>query len=159
MSTENENIDFKVDWIYAQYGKDESVTSIAAEIGKSEAYVYAKMRKKPEKSEDVKCIREEKRDIRVRRISSIADRNIETYIEDMQDDQERARDDIDKIDRISKEFAHRLQLSEGKATANIGVIGDSVGWCELKRKRAPQLFFRKGNFEKKPRLTVLHNYL
>ena len=118
--------DFETDWIYAQYGNGDSVTSIAAEICKSEAYVYAKMRKKPEKYEDVKCIREETRDIRVRRISSLADRTVETYLEGLQDDPDKADENIDKVNRIGKEYAHRLQLAEGKATANIGVNGTGL---------------------------------
>jgi hypothetical protein len=126
MNTENENLDFEVNWIYAQYGNGDSVTAIAVAIGKSEAYVYAKMRKKPEKYEDVKCIREETRDIRVRRISSLADRNIETYLEGLQDDPDKAGENIDKINRISKDFAHRVQLAEGKATSNIGVNGTGL---------------------------------
>jgi hypothetical protein len=115
--------DFEVDYIYSQYENGESVTTIAAEIGKSEAYVYAKMRRKPDKYEDVKVVREETRNIRVRRCSSLADRTVETYLEDLQDDREKAADNIDKVNRIGKEYANRVQLAEGKATERIGFDG------------------------------------
>jgi len=123
MSIRNENVDFETDWIYAQYENGESVTSIAAELAKSEAYVYAKMRKKPDKYEDVKKVREETRNIRVKRCSSLADKVVETYLEGMQDDREKAAEDIDKINRIGKEYANRVQLIEGKATERIGFDG------------------------------------
>ena len=54
----SENMDFELEWVYAQYENGESITSIAAEIGRSEAYVYSKMHKKPDKYEDVKQARE-----------------------------------------------------------------------------------------------------
>src|SRR6056297_1268200 len=91
MSIGNNNTDFETEWIYSQYENGESVTSIAAEIGRSEAYVYSKMRKKPEKYEDVKLAREEARNIRVRRCSALADGIVQKYLEGMQDDPEGTR--------------------------------------------------------------------
>ncbi len=123
MSTENENLDFDTLFIYSMYGDGESVTSIAAEIKKSEAYVYAKMRRRPEKYEDIKKTREEARNIRVRRVSALADKTIQTYLEGLQDDPDKAGENIDKINRIGKEYANRLQLAEGKATERIGIDG------------------------------------
>lgn len=123
MSIENENMDFETEWIYAQYENGESVTFIAAELGKSEAYVYAKMRKKPDKYEDVKKVREETRNIRVRRCSSMADQIVLEYLEGVQGDSERVKEDIDKINRIGKEYANRSQLIDGKATERIGFDG------------------------------------
>jgi len=115
--------DFETQWIYAQYESGESVTIIADELGKSEAYVYAKMRKKPDKYENVKKVREETRNIRVRRCSSMADKIVLKYLEDVQGDPERIKEDIDKVNRIGKEYANRVQLIDGKATERIGFDG------------------------------------
>ena len=41
----------------------------------------------------------------------------------MQDDREKAADNIDKVNRIGKEYANRVQLAEGKATERIGFDG------------------------------------
>lgn len=84
LDTVEETGDFELDWIYARYENGDNVADIARELKKSEAYVYAKMRRVPEKYEDVKQIREENRNIRVRRVSSLADKTVETYLEDLQ---------------------------------------------------------------------------
>ena len=123
-------MDFETEWIYAQYENGESVTSIAAEISRSEAYVYAKMRKKPDKYEDVKQAREEARNIRVRRCSALADRIVQDYLEELQGDPERTKDEIDKVNRIGKEYANRSQLIDGKATERIG-FDDKDGGFEF----------------------------
>jgi len=70
---DSEKTDFEMDWIYAQYEEGISVAAIARELGKSEAYVYAHMKRKPEKYEDVKRIREENHGLRIRRIRGLAD--------------------------------------------------------------------------------------
>lgn len=117
------NMDLETRRIYGMYEDGQSVSFIAVEIGKSETYVYTKMRRVPEKYEDVKRMRQESKNSRLRRISSLADMNNERYMEDMWDDSEMAAENIDKINRIGKEYAHRLQLIEGKATENYGVGG------------------------------------
>ena len=62
MNTEIKNIenrDFELDWIYAQYEDGLSVAAIAKELGKSESYIYAHMKRRPQAYDDVKKIREE----------------------------------------------------------------------------------------------------
>ncbi len=58
-----------------------AVCEIAKELGKSEGYVYARMRRKPEKYEDVKRIREENHNVRIRRIRGLADKLVLDYLE------------------------------------------------------------------------------
>ena len=120
---ENEQRDYELDWIYGDYGSGRAVSEIADELGKSEAYVYAKMRRKPEKYEDVKRIREEDHNVRIRRIRGLADKLVLGYLEELSGDEKEAGDDIDRVNRIAKEYAHRVQLAEGKATENVGVSG------------------------------------
>jgi len=78
---DSEKTDFELDWIYAQYEEGISVGTIAKELGKSEAYVYAHMKRKPEKYEDVKRIREENHSLRIRRIRGLADKIVLEYLE------------------------------------------------------------------------------
>ena len=75
------------------------------------------------KHEDVKRIRQESINSRLRRISLLADMNNERFMEDMWDDSEMAAANIDKINRIGKEYARRIQLIEDKAAAQIGGKG------------------------------------
>ena len=109
--------------IYEMYEDGKSVSFIAAEIGKSEAYVYAKMRRIPEKYEEVKRVRQESENILMRRVRSLADMTNERYMEEMWADSERAADNIDRIGKIGKEYDRRIQLMEEKATENTGVGG------------------------------------
>ncbi len=51
---EEDKEDFELEWIFAEYGAGRAVSEIAKELGKSEGYVYARMRRKPDKYEDVK---------------------------------------------------------------------------------------------------------
>ena len=113
------DIDFWTKCIYDMYKDSKSVSFIAAEIGKSEAYVYAKMRRIPEKYEDVKHLRQEIKNIRVRRVGLLADMSNERYMEEMWDDSEKAADNIDRIGRIGKEYDRRIQLMEEKETERI----------------------------------------
>ena len=121
MNNEKPDKDFEVDWIYAQYEDGKAVSDIAKTLGKSESYVYAKMKQKPEKYEDVKQIREEKHNRRLRRIRGLADRHIEEFLEGL--DKQKASERIETVNRIAKDYATRVQLVEGKATENIGVGG------------------------------------
>ena len=112
---------FDSDWILAQYELGRSVTEIAAEMDKTEGYIYAQMRRVPEKYEDVKLIREEQHNRRLRRVCGLADEQVMGYLEDVSKDTERRDAEIDKINRIAKEYSHRVQLADGKLTENIGV--------------------------------------
>ena len=112
---------FDSDWILAQYELGRSVTEIAAEMDKTEGYIYAQMRRVPEKYEDIKNIREEQHNRRLRRVCGLADEQVMGYLEDVSKDTERRDAEIDKINRIAKEYAHRVQLADGKLTENIGV--------------------------------------
>ena len=115
--------DYELDWIYARYENGDGVADIARHLDKSESYVYARMRRVPEKYEDVKKIREEKHNVRIRRVRGLADKIVLDYLEDIESDSEKAGDAIDKVSRIAKEYAHRVQLAEGKSTENYGVNG------------------------------------
>ena len=123
MSTDTEKTDFELDWIYARYEDGDDVASIAKTLKKSESYVYASMKRVPKKYEDVKRIREENHNIRIRRVRGLADKIVLDYLEDIESDSEKASGAIDKVSRIAKEYAHRVQLAEGKNTENYGVNG------------------------------------
>lgn len=123
MSTEDKNMDYELEWIYARYENGDNVADIARQLEKSESYVYASMKRIPEKYEDVKKIREEKHDTRIRRVRGLADNIVLEYLEDIADDREKACGAIDKVSRIAKEYAHRVQLAEGKNTENYGLNG------------------------------------
>ncbi len=120
LSLAEHDIGFWTKCIYEMYEGGKSVPFIAAKIDKSEAYVYAKMRQIPEKYEEVKRIRQENEIIRLQRVTSLANMTNERYMEEMWADSERAAANIDKINRIGKEYARRIQLMEEKATAHIG---------------------------------------
>ena len=115
--------DYELDWIYARYENGDGVADIARHLDKSESYVYAKMRRIPEKYEDVKKIREENHNVRIRRVRGLADKIVLGYLEEIGDDKEKVTSEIDRVNRIAKEYAHRVQLAEGKATENYGVNG------------------------------------
>lgn len=122
--------DFRTQWIFWQYELGRPVSEIAAEMGVSEAQVYAAMRVCPETYEQAKKVREEQSNRRVRRISGMADDIVLSYLEDLQrrkDDPDLSEEErkevfseIDRVQRIGKQYAERVLLAEGKATANIG---------------------------------------
>ncbi len=116
-----EKMSFEAEWIFAEYGAGQAVSEIAKELGKSEGYVYARMRRKPDKYEDVKRIREENHNVRIRRIRGLADKLVLDYLEGLSGDDKEAGEDIDRVNRIAKDYAHRVQLAEGRATENVGV--------------------------------------
>lgn len=123
LDTVEQGSDYELDWIYARYENGDGVADIARHLDKSESYVYAKMRRVPEKYEDVKKIREENHNVRIRRVRGLADKIVLGYLEEIGDDKEKATSEIDRVNRIAKEYAHRVQLAEGKATENYGVNG------------------------------------
>ena len=86
--------DFELDWIYARYENGDGVADIARQLDKSESYVYAKMRRVPEKYEDVKKIREENHNVRIRRVRGLADKIVPGYLEEVVDDSEKAASKI-----------------------------------------------------------------
>ena len=121
--------DFPTLWIFAQYEMGRAVSDIAAEIGCSEQRVYAKMRIKPKTYEEIKKAREELYCRRLRRVRGLADSIAMDYLErlygkiaDAETDTEKDAlyEQIEKVLKIGKQFAERVQLAEGKATANIG---------------------------------------
>ena len=120
---EKQNNDFETECRYARYEDGKGVAEIALELQKSESYVYAKMRRIPEKYEDVKRVREENHNVKIRRVRGLADSMVLEYLEEMQADKEKAFQEIDRINRIGKDYAHRVQLAEGKATENLAVGG------------------------------------
>jgi hypothetical protein len=112
---------FETEWIFAEYEAGRAVCEIAAELSKSESYVYARMRRRPEKYEDIKRIREEEHHRRLCRIRGLADKRVLEYLEGL--DETRAAEEIDRVNRIAKDYAHRVQLAEGGTTENVGVGG------------------------------------
>ena len=133
MDNEKQNKDFELDWIYAQYEEGVNVAAIAKELGKSEAYIYAHMKKRPEEYEDVKRILEEKYNRIIRRVRGLADKITLEYLEELKKtidnndltpkDGIKAFCEMDKVLRIAKQYSDRVLLTEGKATENIGVGG------------------------------------
>lgn len=123
--------EFELQWIYAQYEEGRPVSEIAAEMGKNENYVYAQMRRKPEKYEDVKRIREERYNLKLRRVRGLADKIILEYLERMDSqlnsqetsDEEKGklRARIDHVQKIARQYSDRVLLAEGKNTQNVGV--------------------------------------
>jgi predicted transcriptional regulator len=116
-----EKKDFETEWIFAEYEAGRTVSEIAAELGKSESYVYARMRRRPKKYEDVKRIREEEHHHRICRIRGLADKLVLDYLEKLAAENTEAGEEIDRVNRIAKDYAHRVQLDEGRATENVGV--------------------------------------
>ena len=122
---------FMTKWIFVQYELGRSVSDIAAEIGCSEAVVYARMRVRPETYEEVKKVREEMYCRRLRRVRGLADEMVLDYLERLyvklavasDEEKEGLYEKIGELLKISRQYADRVQLAEGKATANIGNAG------------------------------------
>ena len=123
MNNENTNKDYELEWVFARYENGDNVADIARKLDKSESYVYSRMQRVPEKYEDVKRIREEMHSTRIKRVRGLADKIVLGYLEDIESDKEKATDAIDRVNRIAKDYAHRVQLAEGKNTENYGVSG------------------------------------
>jgi len=68
LNNEKPDKEFELDWIYTQYEDGEDVAKI---LGRSESYVYAQMRQRPKKYEDIKKVLEEKHNRRIRRIRGL----------------------------------------------------------------------------------------
>ena len=129
VETTERSQDFTTMWIFAQYESGRSVSDIAAEIGINEGTVYAKMRVRPKTYEEIKKIREEKYCRRLRRVRGLADKIALDYLErlhrkiqDAETDKEKDAlyGKIDEVLKIAKQYGDRVQLAEGKLTANIG---------------------------------------
>lgn len=130
---ENPN-DFYLQWIYSEYEDGKTVPEIAARIGKDEDFVYTQMRRKPEKYEDVKRIREEIYNLKLRRIRGLADNITLKYLEELSaklqskdttdEEKEAVFEEINKIQKISKQYADRVQITEGKTDKHVSVKGD-----------------------------------
>jgi hypothetical protein len=128
--------EFWTQWVFAQYELGRPVAHIAAEMKKSEEFVYAKLRLKPETYEDVKRIREEQVNRRIRRVCGMADKLILDYLEELQkrkdnpnlsaEDRANVFKEIDQVAKIAKQYADRLLLAEGKSTENISVRNEDI---------------------------------
>ena len=118
-----EKKNFEIAWIFAEYEDGKAVSAIAAEMDRSEAFVYAKLKQKPEKYDEIKKIREEKYNRRLNRIRGLGDQIVLEYLEKLSADKEKAFEKIESVNRIARDYANRVQLAEGKATENIGVGG------------------------------------
>ena len=131
MVTENKN--FEIEWVFAQYEDGLSVAAIARELGRSESYVYALMKRKPDKYEDVKKVREQIYNRIIRRVRGVADKITLEYVESLskiiddpeadEDKKSKAFAEMDKVLRIAKQYSDRVLLAEGRNTENIGVGG------------------------------------
>ena len=124
--------DFTTLWIFAQYELGRAVSDIAAEIGCSMDRVYAKMRVCPKTYEEIKRAREEMYCRRLRRVRGLADEVVMGYLDRLAGKIARAETDeefdalyeqIEKVLKIAKQYGERVQLAEGKATANVGNAG------------------------------------
>jgi hypothetical protein len=123
--------DFDLQWIYAQYEEGRPVSEMAAEIGKAENYIYAQMRRLPEKYEDIKRVREERYNLKLRRIQGLADKITLEYLERLDaqindpkttdEEKDKLYAEIDKVQKIAKQYSDRVLLAEGKNTQNVGV--------------------------------------
>jgi len=123
--------DFERQYIFLQYEFGTPVSQIAAAMGKAEAFVYAQLRTKPEKYEDIKRIREEQLNLTLRRVRGLADNITLTYLETLQEklnnpetsdeEKEAVFEQIEQVAKIAKQYADRVNLAEGKATENIGI--------------------------------------
>ena len=128
-----ENKNFEIEWVFAQYEDGISVAAIAKELGRSESYVYALMKQRPEKYEDVKKVREQIYNRIIRRVRGVADKITLEYVESLlkiiddpqadEDKKQKAFAEMDKVLRIAKQYSDRVLLAEGKNTENIGVGG------------------------------------
>jgi len=133
---DSEKTDFELDWIYAQYEDGLSVAVIAKELGRSESYVYALMKQRPEKYEDVKKVREQIYNRIIRRVRGVADKITLEYVESLlkiiddpqadEDKKQKAFAEMDKVLRIAKQYSDRVLLAEGRNTENIGVGGTGI---------------------------------
>ena len=124
--------DFETQWIFAKYESGKPVSEIAAEMKISMSRVYAKMRVRPKTYEEIKCAREELYCRRLRRVRGMADEVTMGYLERLADKIAEAKTEeefdalygqIEKVLKIGKQYGDRVQLAEGKATANVGTAG------------------------------------
>jgi HD-GYP domain-containing protein (c-di-GMP phosphodiesterase class II) len=121
--------DFEQQYIFLQYEFGTPVSEIAKAMGKTETFVYAQLRTKPEKYEDIKRIREEQHNLTLRRVRGLADQITQDYLEHLQKKLTEASDQekeglykqIEQVVKIAKQYADRVNLAEGKATENIGI--------------------------------------
>jgi hypothetical protein len=123
--------EFQRQYVFAEYENGKPVSQIAADMGKTEAFVYAQLRTKPEKYEDIKRIREEQYNLTLRRVRGLADNITQKYLEDLQEklnkpdlteeEKEEVYEQIEQVVKIAKQYADRVNLAEGKATENIGI--------------------------------------
>ena len=128
--------EFGTQWIFAQYELGRSVKDIASGMKKSQAYVYSKLRLKPETYEDVTRIRDEEIQRQLRRVCGLSDKLILVYLEELhrrKDNPELSAEEkatvfneIDQVAKIAKQYADRLLLAEGKSTENIRVQNDDI---------------------------------
>lgn len=131
---DNEEHKFNLEWMYSLYEEGIPVAEIAARLGKEENYIYAQMRRKPERYEDIKRIREEKYNLIIKRVRGLADHITLEFLEKLtsklkdenttDEEKELVFKEIDNIQKIGKQYAERVLLVEGKNTQNFGVKGD-----------------------------------
>ena len=121
--------DFTTMWIFSYYEDGMAVSQIAHEVGLTEQRVYERMRRHPETYEDIKQVREKMYRTRIRRIRGLSDKITEGYLDRIADKIVQVTSDeeldeiykeIDKVQRINKNYADRVQVAEGKATSIVG---------------------------------------
>jgi hypothetical protein len=129
--TDKKQQDFTTQWIFDLYESGMAVSLIANEVHLTEQQVYVRMRQHPDTYEDIKQVREKMYRTRIRRIRGLSDTITEGYLDRISDkiiachsdeelDKLYEQIDINNVQRIGKSYADRVQLAEGKATANIG---------------------------------------
>lgn len=127
---------FDQQWICAQYEEGRPVSQMAAEMGKGIEFVYAQLRKMPEKYEDIKRIREERYNLTLRRVRGLADKITLEYLEILDEklhrkgisdlEKEKLYAQIDQVQKIGKQYAERVLLAEGKNTQNVGIHSGDI---------------------------------
>lgn len=130
------NKEFQTQYILFMYEDGKSVSEIAAKIKKTESYVYAQLRKMPEKYEDIKRIREERYNLTLRRVRGLADKITLEYLEILDEklhrkgisdlEKEKLYAQIDQVQKIGKQYAERVLLAEGKNTQNVGIHSGDI---------------------------------
>jgi uncharacterized protein involved in type VI secretion and phage assembly len=128
--------EYEQGFILSMYEEGKPVSEIAKKLKKTEAYVYAQMRQQPETYEDLKRVREEKYQLTLRRVRGLADKITLEYLERLNErlqdekttdeEKEKIFAEIDRVQKIGRQYADRVLLAEGKTTQNIGISKNDI---------------------------------
>jgi DNA-binding transcriptional regulator LsrR (DeoR family) len=115
--------------IMSMYEEGRTVKEIAEAMGTAPSEVTALLAKTDD-TQTVQVVRQEKHIRKIRRVRALADGMTMAYMETLRaviddagstaDEKKAAFAEMDKVLRIAKQYADRVLLAEGKATANVG---------------------------------------